>query len=298
MNLNGFIFPAPKAHYAYKGLAKSLFFVPRQVSGKQGTDFSHASPVGPAGARHIPCYFREFRGGSSKILLYFHGNAEDIGKAQDFMDLMSEELKVHVIAMEYVGYGIYPGSPTAELISDDAFNVYDYIHSCMKWEEENIIIFGRSIGTGFATLVAASRNPGMLILMSSFTSIKDVVKYMACMLTMMVADRLRNIDLIPAVKCPKLFIHGLQDSFVPAAFTQELFAAAKEPKKAHYGAEMTHNTFDMYEDLIGPILQYMEECHLNVQAVGLRDELPVKPGELPAEFRTEENEDKHWSCSL
>jgi hypothetical protein len=40
--------------------------------------------------------------------------------------------------------------------------------------KNNILVFGRSLGSGPASFLAAKKNPGMLVLMSPFTSIKDV----------------------------------------------------------------------------------------------------------------------------
>ena len=53
-------------------------------------------------------------GGSQKLLLYFHGNAEDLGLAWEILDHLRSSLKIHVLAMEYPGYGIYPGPTSAE----------------------------------------------------------------------------------------------------------------------------------------------------------------------------------------
>lgn len=45
--------------------------------------------------------------GSSKILLYFHANAEDIGLSYHLLDTIRINMKINVIAPEYPGYGIY-----------------------------------------------------------------------------------------------------------------------------------------------------------------------------------------------
>ncbi len=55
---------------------------------------------------------------------------------------------------------------------DDALYVYDYVNQVMGVEEQNILVFGRSIGTGPATYVASKRKPGCLLLMSAFKSIR------------------------------------------------------------------------------------------------------------------------------
>jgi len=46
----------------------------------------------------------------------------------------------------------------------------------MGIEEENIIIFGRSIGSGPATYISSKRKPGCLLLMSAFKSIRAIAE--------------------------------------------------------------------------------------------------------------------------
>lgn len=57
--------------------------------------------------------------------------------------------------MEYPGYGIYPGKPTAEGILEDALSVWEYLTKNMCIDAKDIILFGRSLGTGPATELAA-----------------------------------------------------------------------------------------------------------------------------------------------
>jgi len=45
--------------------------------------------------------------GSSKILLFFHANAEDIVLSHELLDNFRSFLRINVISMEYPGYGIY-----------------------------------------------------------------------------------------------------------------------------------------------------------------------------------------------
>ena len=59
------------------------------------------------------------------------------------------------MAIEYPGYGIYPGKPTAEGILEDALTVWDYLTQKIGLSNKDIILFGRSLGTGPATELAA-----------------------------------------------------------------------------------------------------------------------------------------------
>jgi hypothetical protein len=119
---------------------------------------------------------------------------------------------MHVLAIEYPGYGLYKTCPTSEQqMGEDSEILYDYLTKVMGIPESSIILFGRSIGSGPATLLASKRKPGALLLMSPFTSIKDVAKnilgYMS-FLSNVVYERFRNIDNIKKVKCPVFLLHG------------------------------------------------------------------------------------------
>jgi fermentation-respiration switch protein FrsA (DUF1100 family) len=97
---------------------------------------------------------------------------------------------VHVLAVEYPGYGIYDGAPDANQIAKDADTVYAYLTKVQRLQESQIILFGRSIGTGPATYLASKNSPCALLLMSPFTSIRDIVRETAGKyLSFLISDR-------------------------------------------------------------------------------------------------------------
>ena len=59
--------------------------------------------------------------------------------------------------MEYPGYGVYEGEPDADQIALDAQNVYDYLSIVQNIPGSSMLLFGRSIGSGPASLLAALR---------------------------------------------------------------------------------------------------------------------------------------------
>ena len=61
-----------------------------------------------------------------------------------------------------------------ENVLDDAVYIYDYLNKVIGIEQKNLIIFGRSIGSGPATHLASVRNPACMLLMSAFKSIRAV----------------------------------------------------------------------------------------------------------------------------
>ena len=79
---------------------------------------------------------------------------------------------MHVLAIEYPGYGLYKTSkPDEQKIKDDADTVYDYISQIVGVKEKDIIIAGRSIGTGPTVYLGSWKMAHSLILISPYTSI-------------------------------------------------------------------------------------------------------------------------------
>lgn len=61
-----------------------------------------------------------------------------------------------------------------ENILDDTEYLYDFLNQVLGIDQENMIIFGRSMGSGPATHISSVRSPGALLLMSAFKSIRAV----------------------------------------------------------------------------------------------------------------------------
>ncbi len=82
-----------------------------------------------AKVEHIPCLFLANDSGSaSKLIVYFHGAGEDIGDSCDHLSDIGEYMRMHCLAVEYPGYGIYRTSKASEeKIKEDALTVYDYL---------------------------------------------------------------------------------------------------------------------------------------------------------------------------
>ena len=105
----------------------------------------------------------------------------------------------------------------------DSEAVYEYLTAKLNIKPRNILLFGRSIGSGPATYLASKRETGALILMSAFTSIRAVVKDFAGKWAQyLIKERFNNFEAIPKVKCPVFFVHGQRDNLIPFSHSQDL----------------------------------------------------------------------------
>lgn len=167
---------------------------------------------------------------------------------------------MNVLAVEYPGYGIYEGEANAKTILEDAEIIFDFLTNEVMIQPANIYLFGRSIGSGPATYLAANRKPGLLVLMSAYTSIRSIVKSLAGSFAQyLIAERFRNIDEIDKVVCPCFFLHGKKDRLIPDSHTSELFMKCKAMAAMHLSSNMTHNEYSMNNDIIKPLRRFFTQ---------------------------------------
>lgn len=248
MKLNRVIFPAPISSYELETYPGLLVWIPHQVKTQ---------------SLSIPCLYLQQSSGSSKLLLYFHGNAEDAGTSFEMCSTLRARLNVHVLVVEYPGYGLHPGQPSERSICATADAVVAYLTQEMEWPAEDIIVLGRSIGSGPACYLAAKTRFCCLVLVSAYTSIKAVVGHVAGKLAQLfVAQRFKNIEAIKSVTCPVFFLHGLRDTLIPAWQSQELHSKCHSPCYIHLPPAMTHNNFDHLRDLVQPLATFLATCKI------------------------------------
>ncbi len=119
------------------------------------------------------------RHGSEKckrIIIFFHGNGEDVGQAEYLMDETMNRLQAHMVCVEYPQYGAYKWSSISQQrIYQDAQRVYTFVQQTVKLQENQIVIVGRSMGGGPATYLASkNKRCGGLVLISPFRSFRSV----------------------------------------------------------------------------------------------------------------------------
>ncbi|KAK1776535.1 Alpha/Beta hydrolase protein [Copromyces sp. CBS 386.78] len=89
----------------------------------------------------------------ARLVLYFHGNAGHITQSirpRSFHALTSVSSKIHVLAIDYRGFGLSTGSPTEEGMILDARAAVDWATKVARVPAERIVLLGHSLGTAVA----------------------------------------------------------------------------------------------------------------------------------------------------
>ena len=148
------------------------------------------------------------------LILYFHGNAGDLSRWGEFASDFTE-YNYDVLIMDYRTYGKSTGAISENNLFDDADLFYKY--ALNSYSEDNIIVYGRSLGTTFATFIASENNPRKLILETPFYNLEEIAKKRFPILPVkyFLKYRFSSNAFITSVKCAIVIFHGTEDNIVP-----------------------------------------------------------------------------------
>ncbi|MGD9973667.1 MAG: alpha/beta hydrolase [Desulfatirhabdiaceae bacterium] len=165
-------------------------------------------------------------------VIFAHGNAELIDFWVEPLNRFSQN-GIHLLLVEYPGYGRSTGTPSEASISRSMTAAYDLLVRQNRVDASRIILLGRSIGGGAVCRLARIRPSAALILMSTFTSIRSfAVRY--GLPPFLVRDPMDNLSLIQQYDHPVLILHGRQDEIIPFQHAQTLHSAARNSRLIPY----------------------------------------------------------------
>jgi fermentation-respiration switch protein FrsA (DUF1100 family) len=183
--------------------------------------------------------------GDSPVVLWFHGNAGNISdRVENARFLFDRGLSLFM--PDYRGYGKSEGIPSEKGIYMDGQASYDDLVTAAGVAPENLIIFGRSLGTCVAVYVASKSKCAGVILESAFTNMADMAQSNFPIVPGLggFKDKFNSISRIPSVTAPVLFIHGDEDEIVPYKLGRRLFEGATAEKEFYTIHGAHHN--DVY----------------------------------------------------
>lgn len=165
-------------------------------------------------------------------VIFHHGNAGNMSDRLHSLQVL-HRMRLNVLMYDYRGYGASEGSPSEEGTYLDADAVWNYLTETRGEPVERIVSFGRSLGGAVAIESARRHPPAALVVESSFTSLEDIgrLHYRLLPVRWMLTYRYDSIRKVGDITCPKLFLHGTEDTLIPIDNGRALFDAAAEPKQ-------------------------------------------------------------------
>lgn len=186
-----------------------------------------------------------------KAIIYFGGNAEDVSAN---LPSFSETFPTHALYfLHYRGYGGSTGSPTEAALQSDALALFDHVGKAYS----NVVVVGRSLGSGVAVQVASQRPVSRLILVTPYNSIQELAaqRFPYFPIRWLLTDKFESWKYAAKVTAPTLLIAAEHDEVIPAASTEELrthFKAGTAVLKMLPGT--SHNSISQHPQYL-PLIQ-------------------------------------------
>ncbi|MBA6143724.1 MULTISPECIES: alpha/beta hydrolase [Pseudomonas] len=194
------------------------------------------------------------RRANAPAILYLHGVRWNL-TGQLFRIEQLHAMGYSVLAVDYRGFGQSRGGlPSEATVYEDAHIAWERFAQ-LQPDAGKRLIFGHSLGGAVAVelaraLAAEARQGGAaapargLILESTFTSLGDVAAAVAntsLPVRWLLSQKFDSLGKIQDIGLPVLLVHGLDDRFVPARFSQQLYEAARQPKTLLLVPGASHN---------------------------------------------------------
>ena len=190
------------------------------------------------------------------VVFYLKGNSKSMkGWGKFAVDFTRHGYDV--IMVDYRGFGKSTGKRSQKAIKRDLQLIYNKIKENVS--EKYIILYGRSLGSGFATKLASMNNPRTLILDAPYYSLSKVAKrYLPFMpLSILLKFPMPTYKWLKYVNCPIHIIHGTDDKLIPYRTSVKLSKIRPKLTKLHTvigGGHKNLNTFESYHSMLSDII--------------------------------------------
>jgi fermentation-respiration switch protein FrsA (DUF1100 family) len=190
-----------------------------------------------------------FPGTRAEVILYFHGNAGDLSGWQ----FVAEDFTAHgynFLIIDYRGYGKSSGTISEDGFYRDAEAAYMFLLQEKGFTPQDIIIYGRSVGSGVAVDLAGKHKTRGLILESPYASLKKLANEKLPFLfpSLYLLLSFNNIQKIKNVDSPVILLHGSIDTLIPASHSERLFKKIQSKKKMILIPGGSHNDLNAFQE--------------------------------------------------
>lgn len=244
----------------YFVIQEKLIFVPKHISDLKSYNFTlpysqRVYHTSNNGLIHGLLFKNE---NSKGLIFYLHGNTGSLKRwgytAEEICDFGYD-----VFALDYRGFGKSKGMKSEKIMHQDALEVFNEVK--LNYENERIVVYGRSLGAAFAVRLASQVHIDLLILETPFYSLVDVGRrnFPFMPIKLLLRYKFYSNIYLAAVQCPIQIFHGTKDLLVPYESAFNLYNKYKSELDITMttmvgGKHNNINSFALYREKMQEIL--------------------------------------------
>ena len=187
-----------------------------------------------------------------KTILFLHGNAGNLDNRIYKLNFLGN-LDINFLIISWRGYSLSGGKPTEYGLYEDAKTAVNFLLN-KGILEQDIILYGESLGTAVAVEIGQNKNFAGIILEAPFTSMIELGQkyYPFFPVKFLLKDKYESNKKIKNLKSPLLVMHGKKDKIVPFYMGENIFNMANNPKFKYF-TDIDDHMMDFDEKLINEI---------------------------------------------
>lgn len=200
------------------------------------------------------------RAGKPPLLMYFGGNAEEVSYLLAELDNFEG---YSLALMNYRGYGLSRGKPGEKALFGDAIAAYDYFSQRDDVDNENMVVMGRSLGSGVAVYLAQNRPVKGVILVTPYDSITSVAheQFPYLPVSLLLKHHFDSVSRAPFIKAPLLALVAGQDDIIRPHHAKRLVERWGGPYTLKLLDNAGHNTIDSHSLYWPSIKQFLRNIN-------------------------------------
>jgi uncharacterized protein len=189
------------------------------------------------------------------VILYFGGNAEDVLYTASTLPKLGAR---RMLVVNYPGYGMSTGRAGQDALYEYGLAIYDYAAS-EGVQPTDMIVMGRSLGSGVASMLAASRPVKAAILVTPFDSLVAVASrhYPWFPIRLLLRHPFRSHEWARKAKAPALVLGAARDDIIPPSHAQRLAEAWAGKSQLHILPEVGHNDIEANAEYYRRISEFL-----------------------------------------
>jgi uncharacterized protein len=180
------------------------------------------------------------------VVFFFHGNRFNVEHYSTYAPYFTKH-GYEVWMPDYPGYGRSSGEMEMGILNQLATQVYTMART--QYAPNEIVVYGKSLGTGIASYLASVRDCRHLLLETPYYSLSSLTQsYLYFIpIPLLIRYNLKTGEYFKDITAPITVMHGTRDELIPFGNVQRLLPMMKKTD-AFYAVEGgKHNTLPDYD---------------------------------------------------